>query len=158
MDNQPTSASLMFRFINEIHIIAQLSGNAVERAMPEGMTLPQFSVLNHLIRLGGDRTPLQIANAMQVTKGAMTNTLGHLSTAGAISIRPDSRDGRSKRVDITDAGRALHARTLQAMLPEMDFLGDSVTPEEIAGALPLLERMRKLLDERRNQTSSAPDK
>ena len=43
----------LFRFFNEIAIVAQLSGNAFEKAMPEGMTLPQFAVLNHLMRMGG---------------------------------------------------------------------------------------------------------
>ena len=90
---------LMFGFFNEIGIIAQLSGNAFEKVMTGGMTLSQFSVLNHLARLGGNRTPLQIARAMQVTKGTMTNTLGHLERARHISVRPDERDGRSKRVD-----------------------------------------------------------
>ena len=48
----------MFRFLNEIGIIAQLSGTAFEKVMPGTMTLPQFTVLNHLTRLGGNRTPV----------------------------------------------------------------------------------------------------
>ena len=34
-------------------IIAQLSGAAFEKVMPDGMTLPQFSVLDHVARRGG---------------------------------------------------------------------------------------------------------
>lgn len=140
----------MFRFFNEIGIIAQLSGNAFEKVMTGGMTLPQFSVLNHLVRLGGDRTPLQIARAMQVTKGTMTNTLGHLQRAGHITIRPDARDGRSKRVDITAKGRAARDEAIDAMAPELAWLAQQLPASDVEAALPLLERVRKLLDERRN--------
>lgn len=139
----------LFRFFNEIGIIAQLSGNAFERVMTGGMTLPRFTVLNHLVRLGGNRTPLQIARAMQVTKGTMTNTLGHLERAGYISVRPDARDGRSKRVDITDRGRAARGEAIAAMAPELARLAERISLRDVEAALPLLEQVRKLLDERR---------
>ncbi|MEX0956787.1 MAG: MarR family transcriptional regulator [Rhizobiaceae bacterium] len=140
----------MFRFFNEIGIIAQLSGNAFEKVMIGGMTLPQFSVLNHLVRLGGNRTPLQIARAMQVTKGTMTNTLGHLERAGHIAVRPDERDGRSKRVDITDSGRVARDQAIAAMAPELGWLAARIRMDDVEASLPLLEQVRKLLDERRN--------
>ncbi|WP_083656351.1 MarR family winged helix-turn-helix transcriptional regulator [Mongoliimonas terrestris] len=152
---EPSAAAgdhaLAFRLLNEIAIIAQLSGTSFERAMPGTMTLPQFVVLNHLTRLGGDRTPLQIANAMQVTKGAMTNTLGHLERAGWIAVRPDPKDGRSKRVDITGAGRAAHGDAIRQLQPELAFLVGEIGPEPIAAALPFLERLRALLDRRRDE-------
>ena len=141
---------LMFGFFNEIGIIAQLSGNAFEKVMTGGMTLSQFSVLNHLARLGGDRTPLQIARAMQVTKGTMTNTLGHLERARHISVRPDERDGRSKRVDITPSGLAARNAAIAALMPELGFLAERISLEDMAAAMPLLEQVRKILDERRN--------
>ncbi|WP_206075908.1 MarR family transcriptional regulator [Mesorhizobium sp. Z1-4] len=141
---------LMFGFFNEIGIIAQLSGNAFEKVMTGGMTLSQFSVLNHLARLGGDRTPLQIARAMQVTKGTMTNTLGHLERAGHIFVRPDERDGRSKRVDITPLGLAARNTAIAALMPELGWLAERISLEDMAAAMPLLEQVRKILDERRN--------
>ncbi|MCC0043357.1 MAG: MarR family transcriptional regulator [Brucellaceae bacterium] len=140
----------MFGFFNEIGIIAQLSGNAFEKVMTGGMTLSQFSVLNHLARLGGNRTPLQIARAMQVTKGTMTNTLGHLERARHISVRPDERDGRSKRVDITPSGLAARNAAIAALMPELGFLAERISLEDMAAAMPLLEQVRKILDERRN--------
>lgn len=147
----PDDHALAFRVLNEIAIIAQLSGTSFERTMPGTMTLPQFVVLNHLTRLGGDRTPLQIANAMQVTKGAMTNTLGHLERAGWIAVRPDPKDGRSKRVDITGPGRAAHADAIRRIQPELAFLVGEIGPEPMAAALPFLERLRALLDRRRDE-------
>ena len=149
MTTGETPIQALFRLLNEIGIIAQLSGNAFERVMPEGMTLPQFVVLNHLIRLGGDRTPLDLARAMQVTKGAMTNTLHHLQAAGYISVRPDERDGRSKRVNPTDCGRRARDAAIAALEPELSALAEFVPAGEVRSVLPCLERLRRVLDERR---------
>jgi len=140
----------VFRFFNEIGIIAQLSGTAFERAMPDGMTLSQFVVLNHLTRLGGNRTPVQIARAMQVTKGAMTNTIGHLSRAGLITVVPDGKDGRAKRVDITDRGRAARQAAIDAMTPDLRAVAGAIAPSALAAVLPILERARAFLDARRD--------
>lgn len=140
----------MFRVLNEIGIIAQLSGNAFEKVMPGTMTLPQFTVLNHLTRLGGDRTPVEIARALQISKGAMTNTLGHLERAGWIHVRPDDRDGRAKRVDVTEPGRTAHGAAIAALGPELAWLCGLVAPARVRDALPLLAEIRQALDRRRD--------
>ena len=140
----------LFRFLNEIGIVAQLSANAFEKVMPAGMTLPQFVVLNHLVRLGDGRTPLSIAQAMQVTKGAMTNTLGHLEGKGFITIVPDAHDGRSKRVSLTPMGKAARDAAIKALGPELAGIAGEIALSEIAKALPVLENLRKVLDTRRN--------
>ncbi|GGK46165.1 MarR family winged helix-turn-helix transcriptional regulator [Salinarimonas ramus] len=151
-EDTPTGESdtaTLFRFLNEVAIVAQLSGNAFEKVMPGTMTLPQFIVLNHLVRLGDGRTPLRIANALQVSKGAMTNTLGHLERAGWIAVRPDDVDRRSKRVDLTGAGREAHAAAIDALGPELAWLAGAVPPARVRAALPLMEEMRRALDVRR---------
>lgn len=151
MNDTERDAATAFRFFTEIGIIAQLSGNALERLLPDAMTLPQFSVLNHFVRLGGEPTPLQLARAFQVTKGAMTNTLGHLQRKGFVSVRPDDKDGRSKRVSITEAGRAAHQRSTQVIAPELKAITEVFSSERLADGLPLLEEMRAWMDRRRDE-------
>lgn len=51
-DKPPPPSAMAFRVLNEIGIISQLATTAFERAMPQGMTLAQFTVLNHFVRLG----------------------------------------------------------------------------------------------------------
>jgi DNA-binding MarR family transcriptional regulator len=142
-----------FRFLTEIGIIAQLAGTAFEKAMPPGMTMPQFEVLHHLARLGGEWTPLRLANAMQLTKGAMTNTLGHLSGKGYVAIRPDDRDGRSKLVSLTAEGRRARDAAIVAMTPELAALVEGVSAELLAEAIRPLETVRKFLDRRRDRAA-----
>ncbi|WP_439817002.1 MarR family winged helix-turn-helix transcriptional regulator [Zavarzinia sp. CC-PAN008] len=140
----------LFRFLTEVGIIAQLSGTAFQKVMAPPMTLPQFAVLHHLTRVGGDKTPLHIATALQVSKGAMTNTLGHLERAGWINVRPDARDGRSKRVDLSPAGIQAHRDAVAAIAPELAWLAGAIGGKPIAAVLPLLEAVRTALDRRRD--------
>jgi DNA-binding MarR family transcriptional regulator len=83
---------LYFQMFNEIGIISQLSSNRLERVLPEGMSIAQFSLLNHLVRLGGSWAPSRLARAFQVTKGAMTNTLQRLDAQGLIRVATDPDD------------------------------------------------------------------
>ena len=72
----------VFRLFNEIGIISQLSGTILARVLPHGLSMAQFGVLNNFVRLGGERTPAGLAEAFQVTRGAMTNTLTRLEAQG----------------------------------------------------------------------------
>jgi DNA-binding MarR family transcriptional regulator len=45
-------------------------------------------VLNHLVRRGSDATQIELAHAMQVTKGAMSNTVARLPDKGCITVQP----------------------------------------------------------------------
>ena len=66
----------------ELFMADQLARNRISKALPRGMELSHFSVLNHLARISDERTPAQLARAFHVTRGAMTNTLNR-STRGA---------------------------------------------------------------------------
>ncbi len=143
------NGAALFRFFNEIAIIAQLSGTLLESRMPHGLTLSQFSVLNHLVRLDIESTPHEIARAMQVTKGAMTNTIKRLREKGFVDVTPDATDGRSKRVRVTDAGRLAREASIASIIPEILDLAKSVSAPDMIDALPLLEKVRRYLDEAR---------
>ena len=87
----------------ELFMADQLARNRISKVLPKGMELSHFGVLNHLARVGDERTPAQLARAFHVTRGAMTNTLTKLEWAGHIHIRPDWDDARRKFVAISDS-------------------------------------------------------
>lgn len=145
------NGSLYFAFFNEIGIIAQLSRAAFEARLPDGITLPHFSVLNHLIRVADGRTPLEIARAFQVPKTSMTNTLAGLEARGLVETRPNPRDGRSKRVWLTDKGRSFRDEAIQRMAPELAALAEAVAPDAMADLVDRLSSVRKLLDAARER-------
>ena len=41
----------LFALLNEISIIEHLARNRLERALPEGLRVSHFVVLNHLVRM-----------------------------------------------------------------------------------------------------------
>lgn len=144
-----TDNATLFQFFNEIGIIEQLARNRFERALPDGLKVAHFSVLNHFARLGGERSPQQLARAFQVTKGAMTNTLQRLAARGLIEIRPDPDDGRGKKVSITAAGLATRERAIAALAPQFAELMNEFSTGEFVALLPFLRRLREFLDTRR---------
>ncbi len=145
-----TDDPLAFRVFNEIGIIEQLSRNRFERVLPPGLTLSQFSVLNHFVRLGGARSPAALASAFQVTRSTMTNTLQRLERAGLIALEPDPADGRAKLVTITAAGRTTRDACVARLAPVLADLDGLLDPAELAALLPGLARLRALLDRARD--------
>jgi DNA-binding MarR family transcriptional regulator len=140
---------LYFRMFNEIGIISQLSSNRLERVLPPGMSIAQFSLLNHLVRLGGAWAPSRLARAFQVTKGAMTNTLQRLEAKGLIRVTADPDDARGKLVEITDAGRRMREKCIRATGTAMSDIVKLVPTDDVGAVLPFLEHLRKTLDEGR---------
>ncbi|WP_213272434.1 MarR family transcriptional regulator [Hyphomonas sp.] len=145
----PPTPDLYFRLFTEIGILAQLSGNRFERALPHGLTVAQFSLLHHCMRLGDGWTPARLAAAFQVTRGTMTSTLQKLEAKGFIRIEPDTEDARSKRVFLTAAGRSAREASLGALMPDIAPLLGVLTPAEVTGVLPALEKLRAWLDANR---------
>ncbi len=149
-DNKtPPVSGVYFRLFNEIGIINQLTTNRAERAMPHGLTMSQFSVLNHFSRGLPPKPPLELANAFQVTKGAMTNTLKQLESKGFVDIVPHEKDKRSKIVSMSDKGRAAHLDAQMALAEHFSDFSDAFSPEEIETQIPGLEKLRIWLDENR---------
>jgi DNA-binding MarR family transcriptional regulator len=142
---------IAFRVFNEIGIIEQLARTRFERVMPEGLTLPQFIVLNHFVRLGGERSPAALAAAMQVTKATMTSTLQRLEAKRLVQIAPDPDDGRAKRVSLTAQGRRLRDQAVAALGPELAWLTTTHGADALADLLPRLVALRTLLDTARDR-------
>jgi len=141
---------LLFRFPNEVGIIEQLARAKLESVLPIGLRMSQFIVHNHLVRLGGDWSPARLANAFQVTKGAITNTLQRLQSRGLVKIVSHPGDGRGKLVCVTAAGRDMRKQCVRSINPLLGDLQAKFGEKRVADALPLLEEVRKYLDEQRS--------
>ena len=109
--------TLAIMLISEMLAADHAMRSRLSRVLPKGMEISHFSVLNHLARIGEERTPAQLAKTFCVTRGAMTNTLGKLEWAGYIHIRPDWDDARRKMVTISPAGRQAREAAISAIRP-----------------------------------------
>ena len=138
--------NLSVALFSEVFTIDQLARHQISKALPKGMELSHFMVLNHLARTNGERSPAQLAELFHVTRGAMTNTLAKLDRAGQVHIRPDWDDARRKVVTISPAGRAARDAALQAVAPLIGAAVEVTGPEKLRQLLPILRALRVNLD------------
>jgi DNA-binding MarR family transcriptional regulator len=131
----------------ELFMADQLARNRVSKALPKGMELSHFSVLNHLARLNEERTPAQLARAFHVTRGAMTNTLAKLEWAGHVHIRPDWDDARQKFVAISPSGRAARDAAVAAVSPMIADVVTALGADKVRAVLPVLRELRLRMED-----------
>ena len=139
--------SLSVALFSEILMADQLARMRLSRALPRGMELSHFSVLNHLARANDEKTPAQLARAFHVTRGAMSNTLAKLERAGHVHIRPDWDDARRKFVAISPAGRQARDVAIGAIAPIIAEVVEAIGAEKVRAALPVLREVRERLDQ-----------
>jgi DNA-binding MarR family transcriptional regulator len=145
----PGDLASAFALFTEVGIISQLNRAAIESALPKGLLMPHFSVLNHLARLGDGQTPLVIARAMQTPKTSMTHTLAGLEAQGLIELKRNPDDGRSKLVWITDAGLTLRMATVKTLASGMAEFLDTFPAKDLEQLAGELSEIRKWLDNAR---------
>ncbi len=141
------SHSLAVSLFSEILMADQLARSRLGKALPKGMELSHFSVLNHLARAGLERSPAQLAKEFHVTRGAMTNTLNKLEMAGYVHIRPDWDDARRKMVAISPAGRQARDAALASIVPVISEVVDELGGDRVRAALPILRELRSKLED-----------
>lgn len=137
---------LAVALFGELFMADQLARNRVSKALPKGMELSHFSVLNHLARLSEERTPAQLARAFHVTRGAMTNTLAKLEWAGHVHIRPDWDDARQKFVAISPSGRAARDAAVASVTPLIAEVVNALGAERVRAVVPVLRELRLKLE------------
>lgn len=143
METPPTG----FAVFNTIGIIEQLSRTMFERRLPDGLKVAHFGVLNHLIRLGDGKSPVELSRAFQVTKGAMTKTINRLNQRNCITISAHPQDGRAKLVFLTEKGIETRNIAIESVEPILSDIYQIIPEKEFEAALPFLNRLAALLDE-----------
>lgn len=140
--------ALAIALFSEVLTADQMVRNRLSKVLPKGMEISHFSVLNHLISVGGERSPAQLARTFHVTRGAMTNTLSRLEWAGYVHIRPDWDDARRKMVAISPAGRSARNHAVDSLAPVINEVVGELGAEKVRMVLPVLRELRARLEPR----------
>ena len=148
-NDQQKAQKEIVQLFTEIGIIEQLSTAKFNKVMPEGLHVSHFGVISHLKRMDDGCTPLQIANAMQVTKATMTHTISVLEKRGLIEIKSNPKDGRSKQVFLTQSGDAFYDKAIVALAAAYQPILTQCDIPALIATLPALTALRKVLDENR---------
>ena len=139
-----------FMALTEIGIISQLSNAAFTRLMPKGMTVAQFSVLNHLLRKQTAETVGELAIAMQVAQPTMSSTVRKLEEKGFVDLQADPGDGRIRRVQVTEAGKDMRNACVAALKPSRHILAQALSQQEWETLLHVLMKLRVEMDRARD--------
>jgi DNA-binding MarR family transcriptional regulator len=145
-DGTQSDDPLSVALFSEMFMADQLARNRLSRALPKGMELSHFSVLNHLARTNEEKTPAQLARIFHVTRGAMTNTLNRLEWAGHIHVRPDWDDARRKLIAISPSGRRARETAIAAIAPILSETVREIGQDRVRQALPVIREMRLRLE------------
>jgi len=147
LNNAPLALS--FGLFNEIAKIDQLARTAMNAKLPDGFLSSHFGVLNHLMNVQDGRTPLELTRVFQVPKTTMTHTLSGLKKHSLVGFRPNPKDGRSKCVWITDAGRDFRGQAIFDLAPEVTKTLSHLSACHVSALFNDLAQIRKSLDEAR---------
>lgn len=127
---------------SELLLLDQFMRNRMSKHLPEGVELSQFLVLLHLASSGEEIGPARLASAFNVTRGAMSNTLGRLERNGQIVVRGDTVDARRKFVSVSAKGQETLDQVVTALQPSLDDTLNQHLRSDIAKCLNLLGDLR----------------
>lgn len=150
-DNPPSDArnSLIFQLLSEVGILSQLSHNRASRRLSPDLNMAQFVVLNHFARLGQACSLTRLARALEVSNGAVTNTVSRLQRKGYLAVRPDPDDGRGKLAALTPQGREAHGRAVAILSADLAPLAAMLSKAELEAAVLALQKARTWFDQNR---------
>lgn len=139
-----------FLAMTEISIIAHLADNLFAKTLPEGLTVAQFGVLNHLLRLDTQESVGELANAMQVSQPTMSSTIRKLKDKGYVTLKSTASDKRVKRVHVVEAGRTIRNEAVSNIGPIQQKLMAQLPQAQWKEILPILTNIRAILDSERS--------
>lgn len=129
-------------WIRLMRVYEKLQRQAAHTSQRHDLSLSRFDVLNHAgVREG--RTQQELAEALFVTKGNICQLLDGMEAAGLLARR---RAGRSNRIYLTDAGRALRTAILADHELELSERFQALTATEQETLLRLLAKLDRSLD------------
>jgi DNA-binding MarR family transcriptional regulator len=116
--NWPKAVSPIAEVLLRVYRLNDLArAHAQKQVSRHGLSLTDFAVLATLRGLPPpcELTPTELYSAVLISSGGLTKVLYGLEQRGLISRVADETDGRSRRVRLTPAGRALAERTLATL-------------------------------------------
>jgi len=154
-DQKPThaaaTADIRFRILNWIGIVDQLASTRANALLaPCGLTLPQFSLLNHFVWRGENGLTVgRVAEAMQQQQPGITKLLQKLEGGGLLWSAPNPEDGRSRLLYLSEAGRAVHHAAVESLSAALVEPFEGWSEADLERCLELLDRLKTRMDAQR---------
>jgi DNA-binding MarR family transcriptional regulator len=137
--------------IGRILRIQFLAGARMRRVFQRhGIDWGGFDVLATLRRSGAPyrMTPTALYRELVLTSGAMTNRLDVLEKAGLVERHPDPNDRRGTLIELTEEGRAVVDRAMEAHMEGEAEMVAPLSKEEQRGLADLLKKLLTGMEDR----------
>ncbi len=142
-----TDPATTTRLADFLPYLLSLTSNAVSSRVAEayrarfGLRIAEWRVMA-VLGDAGALTQRELTSATLMDKVAVNRACKELEDRGLAARTANARDGRSHHLELTDDGRAMHARIMPLALEMEVRLFDSFSPEERATFRTLLARAR----------------
>jgi DNA-binding MarR family transcriptional regulator len=128
-------------------VMHRLRGNDPVPAQIRGLTLHQLHAL-HTVRAEGNCTMGGLARRLHISLGAATGLVDRLIQQGLLERRPDAKDRRIVRLQLTERGRRFHGRGHREASRRVAERLSVLTPEEQTQVAQALLMLRDALSTR----------
>lgn len=121
--------------VGRMLIIAKFLEKRLEEYLkPFGLSAWSFDLLATLRRQGEPftLTPSQLSDEMMLSSGAMTNRIDRLEAAGYVERTHDPNDRRGYLISLSESGRELIDRAIEARFQEAKEAINSLSKKEIS--------------------------
>jgi DNA-binding MarR family transcriptional regulator len=116
--NWPSAATVQMETSVSIQRLARLLQDCARVSLtPLGLSLTEFEVLSALRShpVPHQLTPSDLYNALLISSGGLTKVLKALELRGLINRPVSSTDGRSRPIQLSEAGRTLVEKAMQTV-------------------------------------------
>lgn len=132
--------------VERIHILSRFFDRSMDETLETfGLDGRAYWLITHLRYFGPPyrRTPGQLAEALHLSSGAMTNRLDRLEEAGLIRRLPDPSDRRGTLVEPTEAGNAAWERCSGTQARREALIASALSEKEKEQLHGLLRRLMR---------------
>ncbi|MDF1730297.1 MAG: MarR family transcriptional regulator [Minwuia sp.] len=151
LDSLTERERLLWELLTSVGICAQLLSTRATEALGEDLPPPQFTMLNHFIRVPPPvKTVGQMAQAFQAPQPGITKTAQKLIAKGFLAAEDDPEDGRRKLLSVTDTGRAAHMAALVRLRPDANLIFGDWSDDDLEELKVPLFRLKHWLDKNRH--------
>ncbi len=130
-------------------LVARRYRKALDHALHEaGHSQARWEILFALTLKGGESTLMAVADRLGLEGPSLVGPMERLEADGFVSRTVDPRDRRSRRISLTDKGRAAVARMRDVSTAERDRFVEGIAPDDMATMFRVLTQLRDNLQRR----------
>ena len=111
-----------------------------------GLTSARWQVLGAVMLSPTAEPVARLARNMGLNRQGVQRIVDEMADDGLLAFGPNPHHRRAKLVTMTDKGRATYAAAGRLQVPWVNALADRLDPQDIDGAMRLLETLRKRLE------------